>query len=150
MQDNMTAVKPFLQAIITNLITAVTGDLAGALLHLYKNDYTPNPNTLLADMTEADFSGYVSKVVTWSAVSISDDGHPESIGTALEFRPTSSVITNNIYGAYLTTAGGALRMAWRFASAPFLPIAMASTLDVIQLTPRFRVDPVGGPAVIVS
>lgn len=136
----------FAQLLTTEAITAVTGILAEAEIALFQNDVVPNPALLLAAYDLADYSGYAEEAITWGAVSVSDDGVVESIGTVGEFRPTSSVVTNAIYGGMLWNSAGALLGAFRLENPP---VGMAGVLDVLLLTIRLRLTP-GGLVVVVS
>lgn len=120
--------------------TAVGATLTGALLHLFQNDVVPTREFTLGDLVEADYTGYATEAVVWNAPSISDDGFPELVGVAGEFRPTSSVVENDTYGWYLTEAGGALLAAGRFDAAP---VGMRGVLDALVITPRVRLTPTG-------
>ena len=131
---------------------AVTADaLAGVLtankVALYQNDIIPTPNRPLGDYTEATYSGYAKEAITWSAPTLADDGSVEVLGIVGEFRPTSSVVVNSIYGLMLVDTTGAILYAAARFDAP--PLPMNSTLDAIIVTVRVRIK-AGGVVVTVS
>lgn len=126
---------------------AASGLLDGATLHLYQNDLSPVATTVIADITEATFSGYASEAITWGDPSISEDGHIEMIGVAGEFRPTATTVTNDIYGAYIMTDTPTLFAAGRLDDPPEF---MGATSNVMLLTVRVRVSPMGVPTVVIT
>lgn len=110
--------------------------LANSVLNLFQNDYTPNINTALGDLTVATFTGYAPVTLTaWSAPFLDAGGLVSIISPLAVFRPTASTVQNVIYGWYLTEMGGTLVSAGRFVEAP---VSMGSTLNVIQLNARIR------------
>lgn len=142
---DLVATKQFQVDILGDMVTAVTGSLVGAEIHLFTNDYLPTGITVIADMTEATYSGYAAEAITWLAVSSADDGTIEVIGTAGEFRPTDDVVPNQCYGFWIENGAGVLLAAGRF-DAP--PIPMIDALDALILTPRIRVTPTGIASVV--
>jgi len=117
----------------------IAGHLAAATVHLGQTNMTVDRNTTKAEMTaaEATYSGYAAETITWLAPSIGSDGEVEVVGIVGEFRPTSSVITNSIYTAYILSAVGGTPLCFvaRFDNAP---IGMGTTLDSIVVTVRWR------------
>jgi hypothetical protein len=105
-------------------------DFTGAKLHLFKNNLTPTPNTLLADFTPADYSGYAAKTVTWSdAYFDSNDDAIVSGGEHL-FAQTGAT-GNDIYGAYLTDSAGTKLL--RSARLPDAPYPLDGAGDVLPV-----------------
>lgn len=133
-------VQAFALAVLAQLVEADTGSLLGCLVHLFSSNTTPTPATIVGDVTEADYSGYAAKAVTFLAPSISDDGQPELVGTVAEFRPTGTTVTNVIYGGWIVNATSALRYWFRFDNPP---LPMGATTDSILLTVRVRMSPSG-------
>lgn len=112
--------------------------LADLKVHLTMADLAITEATLLAELTaiEATYTGYALETVVWLDPSVSDDGNIEVVSTPMEFRPTASTVGNNIYACYcLAAVGGALLFAGPLDGAP---IPMASTLNAILLTIRYR------------
>jgi hypothetical protein len=119
-------------------VAAATGALDGAEIGLIKDDIEITRQTTFAelDAAKATFTGYAAEAVTWGAATISDDGHIEYLGSAGEFRPTGTAITNGIYGFYVIDgAGTGVLFAARFPDAP---LPMESALDMIRIDLRFR------------
>jgi hypothetical protein len=112
-----------------------TNFLDGSKLWLYQNDYTPNPNTALADLIVADYAGFAAKTIAaWGTAFVDVNGEVISLAPLETFTCTGGGMTNTIYGCYLTDATGAiLTFAARF-DAPF---GMAISTDAIPFVPRF-------------
>lgn len=104
-------------------------------IRLFKNDLTPTPDTVVADLTEADFDGYADfGPVVWGAVFTNPDGYAEIVGGVAQFTDTGAVTPNTIYGYYATDAAGTgLFWAERFED----PITMDENADAILVIPRF-------------
>ena len=103
-------------------------------LHLYKNDYTPTIDTILADLTEADFSGYSSVSFAGSATGVDSDGYPIRESAVVLYEHNGGAIINTIYGFFIMD-NNQIKYAERLAS----PVDMETTGDVltIRLTYRF-------------
>lgn len=126
---------------VQSLTDILAGGFAACIAELYQNDFVPTRESVIGDFTVATYTGYASKVPTWSAPSLADDGNAESIGTMTEWRPTGSVTTNVIYGVLLKKAVSfELLLAARFSPAP---LPMGSALDVILTTLRLRITQSG-------
>lgn len=114
------------------LMTAMTGLAAytGAKLHLYKNNITPTVNTVLADFTEADYTGYAAQTVTWSPAYFDLARQAVSNGGLKLFTQTGAT-GNDIFGCYLTdTAGTGLLWSSRLDDAPFSLVVNGDTLPI--------------------
>jgi hypothetical protein len=125
-------------ALAGDAVTALTGTLTGAKLHLTKDALAIDRNTTLADLAaiEADYNTYAAASITWLAVSIADDGSVELVGTVPEFRPTDALAPNDIHAAYITDSGATVKY---FAAAfDDGPLPMNQTTDSIIVTLRFR------------
>lgn len=74
----------------------------GAKIGLIKAAIAPTRDTLLAQLTPADYDGYaLGAAVTWSAV-FDDLGDLISVRTAsTHYQPSGDTTPNTIYGAYL-------------------------------------------------
>jgi predicted exporter len=107
-----------------------------AKVKLFKTDVAVDKNTVLADLTEADYVGYASEAVTWLAPTISEDGEVEVQGIVGEFRPTNDVTPNDVYGVWVTNdAGTAPLLVGRFDDGPY-PMNNASQNVIVTL--RYR------------
>jgi len=142
---------PFLGTLafaIAALADAIAGEMDAATLDLYQNNLVFDPDTVvLGDLTVADYSGYAQVDLTWAAPSVSDDGNVETQSNQATFRPTGTVITNQIYGYYVKNAGGDLIGGGTFEGGP---LPMESALDVIKLTVVARPSLMGGYGSVIS
>lgn len=105
------------KAIKLDIVTGVIAlaDFVGAILHLSTTNFTPNQNTVLADFTEATFTGYAaSSAVTWGAAHLEPNGNAVSVGSAKTFTQTGTTITEIVYSWYLVTALGAYLLGGAF------------------------------------
>jgi hypothetical protein len=105
-------------------------------MHLYQNNVTPSPGTVLGNLTEATFPGYSPQAVSnWAAPAPDGSGvRYMTQATAVTFTFTGTGATNNIYGYYITDASNNLLWAEYFAGAP---IVMQNPGQQIQVTPVF-------------
>jgi len=104
-------------------------------VRLYKNDYTPTDTDTVANYVEADFNGYSAQAaVGWSAATGDGLGRAFTQATQLVYTKAAGGTTNQIYGYYVTDAGGNLLWAERDPNAP---IPMVNTGDQYKVTPRF-------------
>ncbi len=76
------------------------------LLRVYKNDYTPDRNSVLASFTPADFAGYLQKIIArgdWAAPVLTD--HTASVEpTPSPYTFACTAGTQTVYGVYLVGA----------------------------------------------
>jgi len=110
-------------------LTAKRTALALANLKLFKSDFTPTRDSVVGDFAaaEADFTGYAAVALSWSAVGIGADLRPTIISTRAFFQATDAVTPNEIGGAWLETAAGALYEYWVFIT----PISLSDALAYI-------------------
>ncbi len=104
-------------------LTAILADEAGDSdwnVHLYGNDYTPVPGSVIGDYTEADFPGYLpAPLITadWGAVSVTDH-------VAISIHDTPSVFEADpsgfldfaVFGYYVTNGDDEYVYGERFAT----------------------------------
>jgi len=103
------------------------------VLHLYKTDTTIQQSMVIGDFTEANFTGYSAQNITdFGAAYINGSSKAESDAGLYSFIQTGTGVTNSVYGYYVTTAGGALRWAERYAGAP---VSMNATGKVFSVAP---------------
>lgn len=120
----------------------VTAQLDGGSLRLFQNDYVPDANTLLADLTVATYSGYANKTIaTWGDPFLDPAGLATSLAPLQEFEQTADTITNIIYGAYYLDSGGALVWAERFEDS----VPMADATSRLNMVPKFQVGNLAPP-----
>jgi len=67
---------------------------------LFKNDFTPDADSVEADFTEADFSGYSSQNPTWNIVKNPTDERFEHERGVAKFVHDGGATANTIYGWY--------------------------------------------------
>jgi hypothetical protein len=74
--------------------------------HLYQNNYTPVPGSVLSNFTPATYDGYAPQpIISWaSAVLIGNVGN--LLPAPLIWQHTAGVVANTIYGWYGTDATG--------------------------------------------
>lgn len=117
---------------------ATAGPLSLSEVHLGQTDLGITQATTYAALVaqEADYTGYAGQVIVWGDPTTAADGTVEVIGVALLFAPTGTTTTNNVYNFWIEDTGGT---KWYFAG-PIVggPLPMASALDVIQVTVRYR------------
>lgn len=81
--------------------------LFGAKVGLIKAAVAPSKDTVLADVMEADFTGYAQKAVTaWTAVFDDLSGKPSVRTGSNHWQPTDAVSPNVIYGQILVDTAG--------------------------------------------
>lgn len=111
-------------------------DFAGLKLRLYQNPHIPSTADNLAAYVEASFPGYAPVTLGgWSAVAVA--GHVAST-TAATATFTLTGGTQQIYGAYITDAGGTV--LWAAASDPNAPITLSTTVNAYQVTVTFTLQ----------
>lgn len=93
--------------IVLAAMPATDGILDGAKLMLFQNDFTPDRNTLIADLTVATFGGYAPvTLATWGAPFVPPGEQPRIQHASKQFTPNSGVTPNTIYGWGITNTGG--------------------------------------------
>lgn len=113
---------------------------------LYKNDFTPDKDTILADLVEADFSGYGQGSVVpgdWFHVGTPPPPAEYNMGATgdLFFSHNGGGVANTVYGFYLVDpAAGALVFTARLAT-PYLMASNLNTLDVLAVLGLNSVEP---------
>lgn len=112
-----------------------TASLDGGSLRLFQNDYVPNKDTVLADLTIATFSGYANKTIaTWNDPFLDPAGLATCLAPLQEFVQTADTISNIIYGAYYLDSGGALVWVDRFANS----VPMADATSRLNMVPKYQ------------
>lgn len=129
----ITLALAFLRSLVTHICTtaAATPPLDGCKVHLFTNDFTPLPSTLLADFDEANFVGYAE-------VTIADWGTTINTGTARAGSTASATFTagaivapgQTVYGYYVTDSGETVVLfSERFETA----VNFVNQFDSLQL-----------------
>lgn len=107
---------------------------AGSLpkLKLFKNDVTPDVDSVLGDLDEADFDGYTTSGISWAPAFVNGDGKGQLTGSAVVFLATGGGTPNDIYGAYVVNnAEDTLLYAERFPA----PISIVNPGDFVFYQP---------------
>jgi len=122
--------------------TTATAHIRTAIIddyRLFKNDFTPDANSVLADFTEADFSGYAKVFPNEAFYKNDTDNRFEQQHAVGVFTHNGGGVSNTIYGWYAVGAvdnGGGTQsevmMSERFAS----PITMQESGDSIRIHPH--------------
>lgn len=131
----------FSAGLLTDAIVNLLGGGAAdpTTLKLFQNNVTVSPATLLADLTEADFTGYAGISITeasWAAAVLQPDGTARAINTTVRiFNATGTAIPNTVYGWYLINDGGSLCAMGNFptpllmdANGKYIAIELALTM----------------------
>jgi len=108
-----------------------------AILHLYKNNYTPVDTSVLGNFIEANFSGY-NFVTTAMGAAVEIGGKATSTDAAARlFTHNGGGTANSIYGYYVTDFA-ITKVVWaeRFAA----PISMSAVPDQISITLQLTLD----------
>lgn len=106
-------------------------------LKLFKNNATISASTVLADLTEADYSGYLSQTIgAWTTPAADGSSRKYTEATAvLTFAHDGGGTANTIYGWYLIdTLSGDLLAVHKFDT----PVVMDDATDTIDARPRLR------------
>lgn len=85
-------------------------------LKLFQNDFTPDNDTVVGDLTEADFTGYSAATiaVTWIDGQVADFREQVLYPALPAFTQTATTVSNTVYGWYVTDTGGtALKLVKR-------------------------------------
>ena len=100
------------------------------VLRLFKNNFTPSNSSVLADFTEADFTGYSALTLTGGSWTTTQGDPTTGVYAQQAFTGTGTAQT--VYGYYLTrTSSGRVWYYQRFESA----------LSIGLSTPSIRITP---------
>jgi hypothetical protein len=82
--------------------TAGGGELF--FIRLYKNDFSPNQNTVLADFVEASFPGYAAKMIgaDWPFPVTDANGNAASTAKEYIWTPFNQEDNQEVHGWYMT------------------------------------------------
>lgn len=103
-------------------------------LDLYQNDFTPNDEVVIGDMTVADYHGYAEVALTTYIAPYTDpDGKAVLTTPQCVFAFTAGVPTNLVYGWYILDKDGDLLAAGRFDN----PVNFAAVGNALVLHVEF-------------
>lgn len=124
---------------LARMVAALDAALAldDATVHLFSADIVLTPNTVIADLTEADYTGYAAVTVTPpGVVYLAAAGDILWQFPQIAFQPTGTAVPNLIYGWWMDGevlgTGDRLIVAQRFPE----PVTMNDPLDVLFVHPR--------------
>jgi len=134
-------VKDFLDA-------NVAGDFDAATVHLFKNDFAPNPDMVIGDFVEATYTGYAAiPIPAWGLDYRDDLGNDVNLANPVQFVGPSDSVPQVIYGYYIRSAGGGtpLLSAERFVDGP---LSMNLPTDLLTIDAQLAFGPtlMGGVA----
>jgi len=131
-------------------LTDDTTWLGSASVGLYQTLVTPTDQTVLADLTEANYDGYARQAShTWGDVFIDPNGLYSEQAQQLVFSPTGSDTMNTIYGLFVVGSDSAALLAVE----PFdSPVPLTGPLSNLTITLRVGADRTGkwGFSVVAS
>lgn len=113
-------------------IGLIRTDLAMCKVKLFKNDIIISPATVVGDLVEADFGGYVAKTVTALLPAYLDSigGASAQIGT-VQFDCDGTAPDNVVFGAWVETAAGVLILVIKFdAGVPMVVLGDSLPMDI--------------------
>lgn len=106
-------------------------------LRLWVNNLTPTYATVLADLTEATFTGYARKAIaraTWGVPTVAAGCATILYGTAPQQWTVGAATTEKVYGYALVDAiAGKLRFVQRLEAADIVAISVG---QVLKLQPK--------------
>lgn len=127
---------------------SAAGYLSDVSVGLIQNNIPLDRETTYAtaDANKADFSGYAVKPVVWNTPTRADDGAIEVVSDQIEWQPSATTTTNNIWGLYVFNDTITLCFVATFDDPP---IPMASALDNLKINLRWR-PATGGIVAVLS
>jgi hypothetical protein len=107
--------------------SVTAGNFSGPLVGTYLGLYTaispnPSPQSARADLTEATFTGYARKALTWSTPADSQLGFSELLAGLLTWTPSDAVTPNTIIGVALFDAATAGNLLGMDVLSPVIPL----------------------------
>lgn len=102
---------------------------------LFKNNLTPDRDTVYSDLDLCDYSGYSPIAIpSWGTVAINGDGNAQSTAGSVSFTHDGGATANNVYGwALVIDTDDVISLIDRFPGAP---LVMADVPDEIIVTVR--------------
>jgi hypothetical protein len=111
----------------------------GYTVKLFQNNMNPNPQSVLADFTEATFDGYTAITLTALVGPDRDVTGGFRLYNQLGWQQSGSVTPNVIYGFYVVDHTAALIAAYRFAA----PVAMNDQYSSLSFMLEWLLGPNG-------
>jgi len=102
LQLNLYGLKHLLTDAAANITSAdYTGVFGDCQIGLFTSWPGANAELTLADLTEADYTGYARQSITWTTPYEGSDETANMISGAHVFRPTDSATPNTVIGAFI-------------------------------------------------
>ncbi len=89
-----------------DLLNAGAGANVWFSIHLFQNNFVPTQASVLADFTEADFSGYAAVTLVFSAAFVNGTPAGQMNAASVTWVRAVGATSNTIYGMYITDAAG--------------------------------------------
>jgi len=106
-------------------------------IHLFSNNVTVSDTTVIANLTECTFGGYAAQTIgPWTAPASDGGNGAYTQAPLVTWTPTGSGLPQNVYGYYVTDAGGNLRWA---QNDPNAPVVLSNTSQTYGVVPYFDV-----------
>lgn len=120
---------------ILQVATSAGGTWFEMTLRLFKNDFTPGPDSVAADFEEADFDGYTAQAALGRlALGHNEEGIPTVWWETVAFTKSGAVTSNVIFGWYITSvAGTTIWVARRLDE----PISLSQAAQVAVISPEY-------------
>lgn len=125
---------------ITQAASGTAGHLHAVFLGLYVAPTpVPNVNLLMADITEATFTGYARQAIVWGPPYVSQAGYEAMDAGSLHWQSSDAVTPNTITGVFIASAitAGVLLAAMKFDN----PVALPDQFHLLDTLTRFALDP---------
>lgn len=136
----LTLTRYAMQQVLTDLNTHVAsgnydGVLRGAKMLLYTAvTGGETVDSVLADVTECDFTGYAQQAVTWAGPYASMGSGYELVGSLTNWSPSDGVTPNVALGWGLVDSGGTHLLALeRFDN----PVSLIDAFSYLGVVPKF-------------
>jgi len=111
-------------------------------LRLFQNNATVDEDTVIGDLTEATFSGYIEATPTFGGAAINGNDNAQADGSSETFTHSGGGTNNTIYGWYLVDNGsGDLVWAEKYGA----PVSMNAGGLFITVQPFAYCGPLDPP-----
>lgn len=109
-------------------------DIGPQRVILFKNDITPDADTVFADLTECDFSGYSRQVPSFGSITTGVDGRAVMTAAPVLFVHDGGGTANDVYGAALIDADSGSEVILSIERLPSPPEALSAVGDSVTVT----------------
>jgi len=117
----------------------IVDDYRDLRIHLYKNDVTPDKNTVLADLTESTFTGYANLDGTvFGATSHTGADESASDGPEMQWECTADGAAQQAFGMYTTFLNAAAARVMLTVDRFDEPVTIAFNHDKVKKKLKFR------------